>query len=473
MIFKTIRSQLLFITTAPIVFIVLAISLSFLFDSLEDADRGMDSRGKNLSEQITLLSEFYFYTGNRDELEKIAQLIMKSQSIDFIRFSDKNYNALVFLQKDQYKDSQIFNTTVYNKGANLDDFTNLTGNEKKEDALGNITFGLSKDAMLSKKKRIYKRILIVALLAIIGGLCLAYLFSRQLLSGLNSLRFSAAKIEAKKFDRRCNENASGELLKIQQVFNNMADSIQQNEKILQGRIYFSTKSLNETINELSRKNIELDKTREQAISLERSKAIADERTRIMKDMHDGIGGQLVASLALIEKEENSTIRESISEILFGCLDDFRLIINSLNTSTNVLSALLADFKYRMSKRLESMGIQLHWEIDDSIDHLYLQPQQALHILRILQEAFSNILKHAQASSLRCQSAHVGEDIVISIEDNGSFFSPNSQGGGQGLKNIKWRAEQLSAQVKIGKTSVGGCKLTLSIPKARFSTENNQ
>jgi hypothetical protein len=62
MIFKTIRSQLLFITTAPIVFIVLAISLSFLFDSLEDADRGMDSRGKNLSEQITLLSEFYFYT---------------------------------------------------------------------------------------------------------------------------------------------------------------------------------------------------------------------------------------------------------------------------------------------------------------------------------------------------------------------------------------------------------------------------
>ena len=473
MIFKTIRSQLLFITTAPIVFIVLATSLSFLFDSLEDADRGLDSRGKNLSEQITLLSEFYFYTGNREELEKIAQLIMKSESIDFIRFSDKNYNALVFLQKKQYKDSLIFNTPVYDRGTNLDDFTNLAGNKVKEETLGNITFGLSKDAVFSKKQRIYKRILIVALLAILGGLCLAYLFSRQLLSGLKSLKFSAVKIEAKQFDQRCNENSSGELLKIQQVFNSMADSIQQNEKILQGRIHFATKSLNETIDELSRKNSELDKTRQQAILLERSKAIADERTRIMKDMHDGIGGQLVASLALIEKEESSIIRENISEILAGCLDDFRLIINSLNTSANVLSALLADFKYRMSKRLESMGIQLSWEMDESIDNLYLQPQQSLHILRILQEAFSNILKHAQASGIRCQSAQDGEDIVISIEDNGNLFSLAPQSCGQGLKNIKWRAEQLSAQIEFIKTSSGGCKLILSIPKTCFSKENIQ
>lgn len=473
MIIKTIRSQLLFITTAPIIFIVISVSLFFLIDRLEDAERDMDFRGKNLSEQLTLLSEFYFYTGNKEELEKIGQLIIQSENVDFIRFSDKNYNALVFLQKEDYQDSKIFNTTVYNRGTNLDDFTLVAEDESRQEVLGNITFGLSKNAIFSKKQRIYKRILIAAFLAIIGGLLLAYVFSRQLLSGLKSLKTSASKIEAKQFDQRCNENASGELLKIQQVFNNMADSIQQNEKILQGRIHFATKSLNETINELSEKNIELDRTREQAISLERAKAIADERTRIMKDMHDGIGGQLVASLALIEREENSAIRENIAEILSGCLDDFRLIINSLNTSANVLSALLADFKYRMGKRLDSMNISLKWEMDESIDNLYLQPQQALHILRILQEAFSNILKHANANNIYCSSIQLGENIAITIEDNGHLFQPKPEHCGQGIKNIQWRAEQLSAQLTITTTKAGGCKLDLLIPKNTFSSESRE
>lgn len=466
MIFKTIRSQLLFITTAPIIFIVLAVSLFFLIDRLGDADQNLDTRGTYLSEQLTLLSEFYFYTGNTEEIRKVGQLIMQAEDIDFIRFSDSNYNALVFLQKDEYIDSKVFNTVIYNRGTNLEDFTHIAELTPAEEVLGNITFGLSKDAVFSKKQTIYKRILIATLLAIIGGVLLAYLFSRQLLSGLKALRFSAAKIEAKQFDQRCDENGSGELLKIQKVFNSMADSIQQNEKILQGKVHFATKSLNDTIAELSQKNRELDRTREQAISLERSKAIADERTRIMKDMHDGIGGQLVASLALIEKEDNSQIRENISEILSSCLDDFRLIINSLNTSANVLSALLADFKYRMSKRLEFINIQLLWEVDDAMDELYLQPQQALHILRILQEAFSNIIKHAAASKISFHAIEEGENILLSIEDNGNSFKPEpeSDNCGLGIKNLEWRAQQLSAQLTISKTAEGGCKILLLIPR---------
>lgn len=467
MIFKTIRSQILFITTAPIIFIVITAAFFFLSDRLKDADQDMARRGTYLSEQLVLLSEFYFYTGNKEELENIGRLFMQSEDIDFIRFADKKFNAIVFLQKDRYKDSQVFNTRVFNRGTNLNDFSN-TDRKNEQEVLGNITFGLSKDTIFSKKQAIYKRILIITLLAIVGGLLLAYIFSRKLLSGLKSLQIAASKIEAKKFDQRCEENTSGELLKIQKVFNSMADSIQQNEKLLQGKIHFATKSLNESIKALSTKNAELDRTREQAIRLERSKAITDERNRIMKDMHDGIGGQLVASLALIEKEENSQVRESIAEILSSCLDDFRLIINSLNTSANDLFSLLADFKYRMSKRLESMNIALKWEVDERIDGIALQPQQALHILRILQESFSNVIKHAQASQIHCRIREVDDTVSIIIEDNGAHFNPDKLSSGQGLKNIQWRAEQLSAQVRIERNIAGGCMVTLIIPKHTFS-----
>jgi signal transduction histidine kinase len=462
MIFKKLNGQLFFITTAPLIFIIIAISVFFLFDSLDSADRDINQKGNYLSEQTLLLSEFYFYTGNNDEILNIAKLVMKTEDVDFIRFSDKSYNAFIYLKKDSYKDSKIFETIVYNKDTVIEDHSESDSSLSPPEILGYITLGLSNREILSKKKRIYKQILISAFLAIIGGLLITYLFSRKLLLGLNSLKETAAKIERKQLDQRCIENGSGELLKIQQVFNNMAESIQLNEKYLQEKVKTATRSLNETISELSEKNHELDRTRKIAIELERSKAILDERSRIMKDMHDGIGGQLIASLALVENEKDSVIKETITEILKHCIDDLRLIINSLSSSANTLSALLADFKYRMSKRLDSMDIRLVWVVEDAIDHIQLQPQQGLNILRILQESFTNTLKHAKASKIQLHAYQEDEHIVIHIEDNGHFTASDNCYG-QGIQNMKWRAEQLSANVAIQASEKGGCSVTLSIP----------
>ena len=467
MILKKLDSQLFFITTAPLVFIILGVSAFFLFDSLGSADRDIEQKGNYLSEQTLLLSEFYFYTGNQEEIANIAKLLMKSEDMDFIRFADQEYNAFIHLKKADYKNSKIFETVVYSKETIIDDYETLdeqTG--YTPEILGYITLGLSNREILSKKKRIYKQVLITAILAIIGGLLLTYFFSRKLLQGLNSLKKTATKIERKQLSERCVENGSGELLKIQQVFNNMAESIESNEKYLQQKVKIATRSLNETIEELSLKNSELDRTRKIAIELERSKAIVDERSRIMKDMHDGIGGQLIASLAVVENEKDSAIKETISDILKHCIDDLRLIINSLSTSANTLSALLADFKYRMNRRLESMGIELRWTVDDAIDGIRLQPQQSLNILRILQEAFTNTFKHAKATTILLHAQEQEGAIVIQIEDNGQF-THNSNRHGQGMQNMKWRAEQLAADITIKPAITQGCCIILTLPKGIF------
>lgn len=301
---------------------------------------------------------------------------------------------------------------------------------------------------------------------------MTFLFSRKLLLGLYSLKVTASAIEKKQLDQRCIENASGELLKIQQVFNNMAESIQINEKYLQQKIKTATRSLNNTIEELSEKNIELDTTRKIAIESEKSKAILDERSRIMKDMHDGIGGQLIASLALIENEKDSLIKDTITDILKTCIDDLRLIINSLSTSANTLTALLADFKYRMNKRLDSMDIRLEWIVEDTVEDIHLLPQQGLNILRILQETFTNTLKHSKANHIRFH-AYINEDhIVINIEDNGRFIQTESRHG-QGIQNMKWRAEQVSATIDIYTSKNKGCSVRLSVPLSVFSVCGSQ
>lgn len=462
MFFKKLDNQLFFITIAPIFFITLVISLFFLIDSLDNTNQHIKEKGEYLSEQTLLLSEFYFYTGDQEELENVAQLIFKTEDVRLINFYDENHKELVSLKKADYKRAKFFEVPVHNKETNLEDFFD-DNQSVSSNAIGYILLGLSNQEMLSKEKTIYKRILLVVLLAILGGFFLTYLFNRKLLLGLNSLKQAAALIEKKQFDQRCTENASGELLQIQKVFNEMANSVESNEAFLHKKVEEATGSLNKIILELSEKNIELDKTRQRSIMLERDKAIADERSRIMKDMHDGIGGQLIASLALIEKEKDSSIKSTMIETLTACIDDLRLIITSLSYSANNLMALLADFKYRQTRRLEAMNIELIWSVDDIADEVDLQPQQSLHLLRILQEAFTNILKHAHATQIKFSTFEHDHQMVISIIDNGQFTLTEEEQG-HGIPNMKWRAGQMSGSIEIGQSDGGGCSVVISIPK---------
>lgn len=469
MIFKKLSHQLFFITMVPLVFIVAITFFLFLMDSLSSADKGIQQRGQYILKQARLLSEFYFFTGNRMEMKKIAELIIQDEDIEFIKFSDKNKADYVFLKRSEISASKVFEATVFNRGLVIDDYDNNSNDESVAEVLGFIAIGLSDDEALSRKKSIYAQITLSMLLAIATGLIITYIFSRQLLLGLNTLKNSAELLEKNQLNERCDENGTGELLKIQEVFNSMAESVQQNEKTLNNKIILATESLEEKLTELSEKNIELDKTRKIAIDLERSKAVVDERARIMKDMHDGIGGQLIASLALIENEKDSVIKASVTEILEQCVDDLRLIINSLNVNANVLSALLADFKYRMSKRLEDIGITLLWEVQSSADTLYLQPQQSLNILRILQEAFTNVIKHANATQINFSTLQQGQHLIIKIEDNG-YFNQTSDDIGEGIKNMISRASQLGILIDISQSENKSCCIVLSMPLPIFDKQ---
>ncbi|MBX2808629.1 MAG: hypothetical protein KTR20_08355 [Cellvibrionaceae bacterium] len=478
----TIKRQVFFIASAPIIFIIISVSLFLLIDSLSDADKDVQAQGQSIVEQASLLSEFYFFTGDVDNIVKIAELLIDTNDLSFIGFYDDLGNLLAYKDNNRNVDKEVvFTSIIYGSVTELDDF-GFSQLDQQPEELGSVVLGLHNTGLAAKKKYIYQQILLLACLGILGGLLLAYLFSRKLLMGLNSLLVSAIAIENKNFSKRCQENSSGEVLKIQKVFNNMAESIQLNEKMMQREIDSATESLNKTIQALNEKNIELDRTRKVAIDLERSQAILDERSRIMKDMHDGIGGQLVASLALIENEQDSAVRKNIHDILAACIDDLRLIINSLSASSSVLSALLADFKFRMNKRIETMGIRLDWRVDDHSDSIHLQPQQGLHILRILQEVFTNTLKHAQASTIHFRVSIDVHELVFCIEDDGVFLaSGNAEESrlaqhafdhacehGHGIKNIKWRARQLGASISIAPAASRGCRVVLQIPLSMFS-----
>lgn len=457
-----IKTQLLLITILPLLFTIAVVSLFILFDVLDSIETEVLKRGENITDQASVMAEFPLYTGDVDALKEVADLLIETHDLSYIRFIDVT-GQLLLHERAEKRRGQLreFSAPVFSRGLDLDDFSDPAATTT---ALGRIDVGFIDNSAETERFAAYTKVLSIALMALALGLLLVYVFSRRLNRAIDSLMTTAEKLEQKDFTARVEENSSGELLNFQRTFNDVIASLEKNDAELQQKISAATASLNYTVNQLSEKNAALAQQRQETIDLERSKAILEERERIMRDMHDGIGGQLVASLAMLERQQDSDIKRNIHGVLTECLNDLRLIIHSLSMQNNVMASLLADFKYRTSRKLEQLDIELDWQVADEADELTIKPQTGLHLLRILQEAFTNILKHSGASEIHFDASQLADDFQVIIEDNGQFAPDNEAiKRGHGIRNMQSRAAKLGGNLDIEAIGSGGCRLILTFP----------
>lgn len=193
--------------------------------------------------------------------------------------------------------------------------------------------------------------------------------------------------------------------------------------------------------------------------------LSNERQRMMQDMHDGMGSSLRTALLAIEKGHLDA--SMVAEVLKDCIDDLKLAIDSMEPVQADLLLLLATLRFRLGPRLESAGIALSWEIDNVPALDWIDPRNALHILRILQEAFTNIIKHTQACRIRVVTGVNDGCVLVTIIDNGQGFSfeQGIRSAGKGLGNQIRRAESIGAEIRWN-SSPAGTNLTLYLPIKR-------
>jgi signal transduction histidine kinase len=198
-------------------------------------------------------------------------------------------------------------------------------------------------------------------------------------------------------------------------------------------------------------------------SLERERAISAERERMTTDMHDGIGGQLVHALAVIEGNASFQPLESI---LRGALDDLRLIIDSSDPVEGNLLAVLSNFRARNERRVQQGGLRFLWQVTDLPPLTDFGPHKILQVLRILQEALTNVLKHAGASEVIVRTS-VDHDvagraaILVDVIDNGGGYTPGAAPG-RGLGNMRRRARELGGSIEFS-SSAAGSHVRLILP----------
>jgi signal transduction histidine kinase len=199
---------------------------------------------------------------------------------------------------------------------------------------------------------------------------------------------------------------------------------------------------------------------------EKLQALAEERQRLMRDMHDGVGGQLITALSALESGRSAPA--DVAQIVRECIDDLRLVIDSMEPIDDDVLALLGALRYRLESRLNAAGIRLAWQVKELPPIPNLTPRNALHILRTLQEALTNVLKHAGADWITVKTAvdSAGRNALISVADDGHGFSVDdsktSGPGGRGIANMRRRAEAVGGSLAIQSGSEG-TTVTLALP----------
>jgi signal transduction histidine kinase len=215
---------------------------------------------------------------------------------------------------------------------------------------------------------------------------------------------------------------------------------------------------------LAAREAELHANHERLRAVEREQALLLERQRLMRDMHDGLGSTLMSALVLAE--QGVLQRDALATLLRECVDDLRLVIESLEPIEHDLVTLLASLRHRLGRRLEAAGLAMRWDVQDLPPLPWLNPPDALQVLRIVQEVLTNVLKHAGARTVRIATGHDAEHVQVLIEDDGQGFDQSVASRGRGLPHLVQRAARLDGCLAIESAPGRGTRVRLDLPLQR-------
>lgn len=186
--------------------------------------------------------------------------------------------------------------------------------------------------------------------------------------------------------------------------------------------------------------------------LAREQERAAERTRILRDMHDGVGSHISAAIRQLQSGKAST--DQLLQTLRDSLDQLKLSIDAMNLAPGDLTALLANLRYRLEPRFKASDIELQWDVDLLPPLLRLDAKAMRQLQFMVFEALSNVLQHAQASVLRIElRALPGGGAQLRVIDNGRGFDP-ARVQRRGLSSLRERAAAIGA--RLGIVSAPGC-----------------
>lgn len=215
---------------------------------------------------------------------------------------------------------------------------------------------------------------------------------------------------------------------------------------------------------------ELADTLRRQHELELVNARLAERVGLAHDLHDGMGGKLVTTIASLRQAPQDPLPAQAVLGLFEELrDDLRLIIDSASAQhdgQNALGDLLAPVRHRLTHLFEAHDMSVRWRVE-GLEQIRLRAEHSLDLLRALQEALINAFKHSGARRIEATLAAEGENLLLEVSDDGKGF-PTNEGqsadlvAGTGLRSMRSRASRLGGTLTVD-SSGAGTRVRMTVP----------
>lgn len=221
-------------------------------------------------------------------------------------------------------------------------------------------------------------------------------------------------------------------------------------------------NLNQTLEaRVTEREQELARNYDRVFALERERAAEQERQRLMRDLHDGLGSQLFVSLSRVERGDMTP--PEVAEALRRCIGEMRLALDTQGPQALDFRSTLGNFLFRWRGQLLACGIRPSWDIDVPDESLTVSPHATLQLLRVAQEALTNVVKHAHASAVDVRLRREGGLLQLEVRDDGLGAAGVSDSSfGRGLNNMRSRAEQLGGHCEVRGGS-GGTRVRVEVP----------
>jgi signal transduction histidine kinase len=271
----------------------------------------------------------------------------------------------------------------------------------------------------------------IAGLGIIGGLLLVnWLVVRRVEVLHNTFR------AFEKGDRSARVEDTGqsgdEIAHLAQSYNRMADSLVRHENEQRG------------------------------LSQIRQQAIIEERERIARELHDGVAQfigyvniKVLAVRQLLKQnkvEDADQMLDQVERAVQDQSNDVRASIIGLKMASESGTGLAADLRQYVSRSNRLADFLIELNIDPQVENVKLDAEVELHLLRIVQEALSNVRKHASARQAWVGLEREADELVLQIRDDGVGFNPWQWSvdvrGHFGLQTMQERAEAIGAILNV-------------------------
>ena len=210
----------------------------------------------------------------------------------------------------------------------------------------------------------------------------------------------------------------------------------------------------------NQRHLKSRKTLQERFSQELLISQEGERRRISKDLHDGVGQQLL----VIKNRLMSFGDEDTKKMVDRTIEEVRTISRDLHPFQLQEMGITKAIEYTINQIDENTTLFISAEIDN-IDNVFSKEDE-VNIYRIIQESLSNILKHAQAEAGKVSVKKFSNDIVISIRDNGigfDFAEKYNDVKSLGLKTLLERTKFLKGQMKVTSKKDNGTVIEFQFP----------